>query len=68
MIIKSELSLSGKIYPDHLEITNSGSFPEGVTPEKLSSGHISVLRNPDIAHVMYLRGFMKTVRTWQCND
>jgi len=47
------------IYPDRLEITNSGSFPEGVTPEKLSTGHISVLRNPDIAHVMYLRGFME---------
>ena len=34
-------------------------FPEGVTPEKLSAGHISVLRNPDIANVMYLRGFME---------
>jgi len=47
------------IYPDRPEITNSGTFPEGFTPEKLSTVHISVLRNPDIAHVLYLRGFME---------
>ena len=47
------------IYPDRLEIENTGKFPEGVTPETLSKGHISVLRNPDIAHVLYLRGFME---------
>lgn len=47
------------IYPDRLEIRNSGTFPEGVTPDDLSTGHISVLRNPDIAHVLYLRGLME---------
>ncbi len=47
------------IYPKRLEIWNSGSFPEGITPEKLVSGHLSVLRNPDIAHVLYLRGLME---------
>ena len=47
------------IYQDRLEIENSGRFPEGVTPDKLAAGHISVLRNPDIAHVLYLRGFME---------
>lgn len=47
------------IYPDHLEIWNAGRFPEGITPETLLSGHISVLRNPDIAHVLYLRGLME---------
>jgi len=47
------------IYPDRLEIENTGKFPEGVTPETLVKGHISVLRNPDIAHVLYLRGFME---------
>ena len=47
------------IYPDRMEIENSGKFPEGVTPDKLATGHISVLRNPDIAHVLYLRGFME---------
>lgn len=47
------------LYPRRLEIWNSGSLPEGVTPDKMISGHISVLRNPDIAHVLYLRGFME---------
>lgn len=49
------------VYPQRLEIWNSGSLPEGVTPEKLAKGHISVLRNPDIAHVLYLRGMMEKV-------
>ncbi len=52
-------SLSVFIYPDRLEISNSGEFPEGVTAKKLNKGHISVLRNPDIAHVLYLRGMME---------
>ena len=51
--------ISVTIYPDRLEIENPGKFPEGVTPDKLAVGHISVLRNPDIAHVLYLRGFME---------
>ncbi|MDK2975191.1 MAG: ATP-dependent helicase RecG [Methanofollis sp.] len=49
------------IYPDRLEIWNAGRFPEGVTPDNLMSGHISVLRNPDIAHVLYLRGLMEMI-------
>jgi ATP-dependent DNA helicase RecG len=47
------------IYPKRLEIWNTGSLPEGITPDKMIHGHISVLRNPDIAHVLYLRGFME---------
>lgn len=47
------------IYPRRLEIGNSGPLPEGVTEENLPKGHISVLRNPDIAHVLYLRGLME---------
>ncbi len=47
------------IYPQRLEISNSGSFPEGITEERLAEGHLSVLRNPDIAHVLYLQGFME---------
>jgi len=49
------------IYPNRLEIENTGKFPEGITPDTLSKGHISVLRNPDIAHVLYLRGFMEKI-------
>jgi ATP-dependent DNA helicase RecG len=47
------------IYPRRLEIWNSGTLPEGITNESLRKGQISVLRNPDIAHVLYLRGFME---------
>jgi ATP-dependent DNA helicase RecG len=47
------------LYPDRLEIWSSGAFPEGVTPQTLVQGHISILRNPDIAHVLYLRGLME---------
>jgi ATP-dependent DNA helicase RecG len=48
-----------QVYPARLEIWNSGSLPEGITPETLTQGNLSVLRNPDIAHVLYLRGFME---------
>ena len=49
------------IYPDRLEIWNSGRFPEGVIPSRFKAGTLSVLRNPDIAHVIYLRGYMEKV-------
>lgn len=47
------------VFPRRLEIWNSGPLPEGVTEENLPKGHISVLRNPDIAHALYLRGLME---------
>ena len=47
------------IYPRRLEIWNSGPMPDGVTVESPAKGHISVLRNPDIAHALYLRGLME---------
>ncbi len=47
-------SLSVSIYPERLEIWNYGEFPEGVTTDNISEGTITVLRNPDIAHVAYL--------------
>ena len=49
------------IYPNRLEIWNAGRFPEGVAPSQLKAGTLSVLRNPDIAHVIYLRGYMEKV-------
>jgi len=47
------------VFPRRLEIWNSGSLPPGVTSETLYRGQLSVLRNPDIAHVLYLRGLME---------
>ncbi len=50
-----------EIFQDRLKIWNSGNFPKGVTPATVASGHLSVLRNPDIANVLYLRGFMERI-------
>ena len=47
------------IFPRRLEIWNSGPLMKGVTAASLAKGHISILRNPDIAHALYLRGFME---------
>jgi ATP-dependent DNA helicase RecG len=49
------------VYPRRLEIWNSGGLPGGVTVDNLIKGHISVLRNPDIAHGLYIRGLMEKV-------
>ena len=44
-----------------VEINNPGTFPSNLTMEELRAGHMSELRNPTIAKVMYSR---KTVETW----
>ena len=49
------------VYPNRLEVWNSGPLPEGITPATLAHGHLSILRNPDIAHVLYLRGRMEKI-------
>ncbi|GEM_PF-2386514 len=47
------------VFPRRMEIWNSGRLPPGVTAETLGRGQLSVLRNPDTAHVFYLRGLME---------
>jgi ATP-dependent DNA helicase RecG len=62
------------VFPRRLEIWNSGALPDGVTEENLPKGHISVLRNPDIAHALYLRGIREkagrgsVLMVQQCDD
>lgn len=53
--------VSVMVYPDRLEIWNSGSLPDGVTVEGLNAlkGQRSVLQNPTIADALYVRGFME---------
>ncbi len=54
--------VAAHVYPDRVEIWNSGSLPEALTPALLlKRGHVSILRNPDIADVVYLRGLMEKV-------
>ena len=49
------------IYPNRIEIWNSGHFPEGLQPADLKKNHPSLPTNPDIAHVLYLRGLMERI-------
>lgn len=45
------------IFPDKIEITNSGEIPPDIiTSKNKIKEHHSVLRNPTIAHIFYLRG------------
>lgn len=49
------------IYPERLEIWNSGNLPDGITPDSLfkTTRQLSILRNPDIAHILYLQNYME---------
>ena len=53
--------VSVMLYPDRLEIWNSGTLPNGVTAEGLNKlkGQPSILQNPTIANALYLRGYME---------
>jgi ATP-dependent DNA helicase RecG len=51
--------LSLAIYDDRIEIWNSGSLPSGITVESLKGPHPSRPHNPDIANVMFLRGYIE---------
>lgn len=47
------------MYQDRIEIWSSGSLPEGMTVRDLKEERISRLRNPDVAHVLWLRRFIE---------
>jgi len=46
-------------YDDHIWFSNPGGLPEGITVEQLKSPHQSYLRNPLIAKVFYLAGYIE---------
>lgn len=48
-----------KVYDDHIWFYNPGGLPEGITIEQLKKPHQSYLRNPLIAKVFYLAGFIE---------
>lgn len=48
-----------EVSQNQLQIWNSGSFPAGINEQSLLQGHLSILRNPDIAHALYLQGYME---------
>lgn len=51
--------LKVSVFPDRVEIWNSGHLPAGFDTKVLSRSHPSVLINPDISHVFYARGMME---------
>jgi len=48
-----------KVYDDHIWFSNPGGLPEGITIEQLKRPHQSYLRNPLIAKVFYLAGYIE---------
>lgn len=55
-------SVAVSIYPDRVEVWNTGKLPRGITPrDLLLASHPSILVNPDIGHVFYLHELMERV-------
>jgi len=48
-----------KVYDGHIWFSNPGGLPEGITLEELKRPHKSFLRNPLIAKVFYLAGYIE---------
>ena len=49
------------IYPERIEIWNSGRLPYELEPADLRGIHPSIPTNPDISHVLYLRRLMERI-------
>lgn len=49
------------IFSDRTEISNYGSLPEGITVADLKKVHPSILRNPDIANICFVRQYIEMV-------
>lgn len=56
------------IYTDRVEIWNSGSLPKGISPSDLKTMSVSRPHNPDMAHVLLIRGYMGTSRFWHSEN
>ena len=49
------------VYPDRVEIWNSGQLPKGWKADKLRHNHPSLPPNPDITHVLFIRRYMERI-------
>ena len=47
------------IFSDRTEISNYGGLPNGITIKDLKKEHNSVLRNPDIAQICFIRKYIE---------
>jgi len=65
LIHRDYSNVSGSVitafYPDHLEITNYGELPAELYPADLEKNHLSLPRNPDIAHIFFLRQMIEKI-------
>ncbi|NWJ52816.1 MAG: putative DNA binding domain-containing protein [Bacteroidetes bacterium] len=65
LIHRDYSNVSGSVivafYPDHLEITNYGELPVELKPSDLFKNHLSLPRNPHIAHVCFLREMIEKI-------
>lgn len=52
-----------RIFPNRLEIQNSGILPHSLSFEEMEQNSYSILRNPDIAHQCYYRGLIEMMGT-----
>lgn len=55
--VKGFLQLS--IYSDRTEISNYGALPKGITIDDLKIEHHSILRNPDIAQMCFIKKYIE---------
>lgn len=51
------------VYPDTFVISNSGHLPDGFKASELKKSHRSHPQNPDIAHIVFLRGLIDKLGT-----
>ncbi|MFL0223379.1 ATP-binding protein, partial [Tenacibaculum maritimum] len=51
--------LQVSIFSDRTKIANYGSLPEGITLKDLRREHNSILRNPDIAKICFIRKYIE---------
>ena len=49
------------IYPDKIEIINSGELPDSLKDKDLKKSHRSIPPNPGITHIVYLCGMIEKV-------
>lgn len=65
LIHRDYSNISGSVlivfYSNRLEITNYGELPRELKPSDLAKNHLSLPRNPDIAHVCFIRGWIEKI-------
>jgi ATP-dependent DNA helicase RecG len=48
-----------QVNPDSIQISNPGGLPDNMSVKDLRSSHLSLPRNPDIAHVCFMHGLIE---------